>query len=390
MPDVLDAEVVVLGAGAAGLFCAAMAAQRGRRVLVLDHGAKLGRKILISGGGRCNFTNLGASPANYLSENPHFARSALARYTPQDFLALVRRHGIPFHEKTLGQQFCDRSAKDILELLLAECRAGGVEIRTGVSIGTVEKPNRFVIATSSGPVTADRVVVATGGLSLPTIGATGIGYDIARRFGLPIIEPVAALVPFTLAPADLRTDLAGLSCEVEAATGAGRFREAMLFTHKGLSGPAILQASSYWTPGQPLELDLYPAGDLGEVLSQARQAKTQVLNHLATIWPRRLADYRATGPQAVSPLNALAEPTLRRLGQGWQHLRLTPAGTEGWRTAEVTRGGVDTRALSSKTMEAREVPGLHFIGEVVDVTGWLGGYNFQWAWSSGWACAEAV
>ena len=384
-----DTDVLVLGGGAAGLFCAFQAGLLGRRVTVLDHGAKLGRKILISGGGRCNFTNLGASPANYLSQNPHFSRSALARYTPQDFIALVRKHGIPFHEKTLGQQFCDRSAKDILEMLLKECADAGVEIRTGTSVERVTKADRFTVHTNAGPWTADRVIVATGGLSLPTIGATGIGYDIARSFGIPIVDPVAALVPFTLGPAEIRPELSGVAFDAHVTVGKTRFREAVLITHRGLSGPAILQASSYWNPGQEVAIDLFPGGDLGEALAAAHGSKAQILTHLATLLPRRLAEARCLGQQGTTPLNALAPPTLRRLGQEWQHWTLRPAGTEGWRTAEVTRGGVSTEALSSKTMEARDVPGLHFIGEVVDVTGWLGGYNFQWAWASAHAAAEA-
>ena len=368
----MNADVVVIGAGAAGLMCAMRAGQRGRKVLLLEHADKVGKKILISGGGRCNFTNLDARPEAFLSANPHFCKSALARYTQHDFIALVDRHGIAWHEKTLGQLFCDGSARQIVAMLLAECAAAGVDLRTDHRITGIEKSDRFTVRTDRGDFTAASVVLATGGLSIPKMGATSFAHDTARRFGLRIVQPRPALVPLTLKV----PEIAGVSLEVVARCGKTSFREAMLFTHRGLSGPAILQISSYWQPGQELAIDLLPdIADAARFLKERRHArpKAEPKTLLAEVLPQRLADVLA----GVDPATL-------------NHWKVVPTGTEGFAKAEVTVGGIDTDALSSKTMEARKVPGLHAIGEAVDVTGWLGGYNFQWAWSSGWAAGDAV
>jgi predicted Rossmann fold flavoprotein len=364
-------DAIVVGAGAAGLICAMRAGQRGRKVLLLDHAEKVGKKILISGGGRCNFTNTGAGPEAFLSANPHFCKSALARYTPQDFIALVDRHRIAWHEKTLGQLFCDGSARQIVTMLLAECAAAGVDVRVGHRITAVEKSDRFSVTTDHGDFTASSVVLATGGLSIPKMGATSFAHDTARRFGLKITQTRPALVPLTLKV----PEISGVSLEVVARCGKTRFREAMLFTHRGLSGPAILQVSSYWQPGQEISIDLLPGRDATQFLKERRHArpKAELRTLLGEVLPQRLADFWASG-----------DPTTLN---DW---RIKPAGTEGYAKAEVTLGGVDTDGLSSRTMEARRVPGLYVIGEAVDVTGWLGGYNFQWAWSSGWVAGEAV
>lgn len=376
-----DFDAVVVGAGAAGLFCASLAGQRGKRVAVLEHQNEPGRKILISGGGRCNFTNLGVSAANFLSVNPHFAKSALARYTPSDFVALVKRHGIAFHEKTLGQLFCDGSAKQILEMLVAECRAGGVELRLGVKIQAVRRDKVFVVETSGGDVKARSVVVATGGLSIPKLGATGLAYDVARQFGLQVVEPYPALVPLVFGEADRVRwgGLAGVSCAVVAECGRMRFPEKLLFTHRGLSGPAVLQASSYWKPGEPLRIDWLPEGSMlnGAPESAARDLELKL--------PARLARQFVQNEGFTQPV-----VSLRKLDERLHRWAATPAGTEGFEKAEVTGGGVSTTELSSRTMEAADVPGLFFIGEAVDVTGWLGGYNFQWAWASAHAAASAL
>lgn len=376
-----DFDAVVLGAGAAGLFCAAVAGQRGRRVAVLEHQSAPGRKILISGGGRCNFTNLQVSAANFLSGNPHFAKSALARYTPSDFISLVRRHGIAFHEKTLGQLFCDGSARQIVDMLVAECRAGGVELRLGSRIQAVRRDAGFVVETDAGEVKARAVVVATGGLSIPKLGATGLAYDLARQFGLAVTQPYPALVPLVFTEED-RTKwggLAGLSCPVVAACGKARFSEKLLFTHRGLSGPAVLQASSYWKHGEPLQIDWLP-GD--GVLDSAPE---NVRRDLELKLPVRLARQFLQNEGFTQPV-----VSLRRLDERLHGWRVTPAGTEGFEKAEVTGGGVSTAELSSRTLEAARVPDLYFIGEAVDVTGWLGGYNFQWAWASAHAAASAL
>jgi predicted Rossmann fold flavoprotein len=364
-------DVVVIGAGAAGLMCALRAGQRGRKVLLLEHAEKVGKKILISGGGRCNFTNLEARPDAFLSGNPHFCKSALARYTQHDFIALVEKHRIAWHEKTLGQLFCDGSARQIVTMLLAECAAAGVDVRVAHHITSIEKPDRFAVRTDKAEFSAPAVVLATGGLSIPKMGATSFAHDTVRRFGLKVTETQPGLVPLTVPV----PDLAGVSLPVEARCGKAAFREAMLFTHRGLSGPAILQISSYWRPGQQIAVDLLPGLDAVQFIKQRRHArpKAELRTILGEAMPQRLAAVLESRP--VENLN------------DW---RIMPTGTEGYAKAEVTLGGVDTNELSSRTMETRTVPGLFVIGEAVDVTGWLGGYNFQWAWSSGWVAGEAV
>ncbi|MCM2291357.1 NAD(P)/FAD-dependent oxidoreductase [Allorhizobium sp. BGMRC 0089] len=377
------------------MMAAIAAGHRGRRVLLLDHARAAGEKIRISGGGRCNFTNLHAGPKNYLSNNPHFARSALSRYTPQDFLALVEKHGIAFHEKTLGQLFCDGSARDIVTMLLAEMRAAGVQLELQSEIGTVEKTSSgFRIATSHGMVEAEALIVATGGKSIPKMGATGFAYKLAEQFGLKLVETRPALVPLTLEPgllADL-APLAGLSVEVVARSGKTAFREAMLFTHRGLSGPAILQISSFWREGEAIRLHFAPDCDFSTLLKQAKSenGKQAVQTALADHLPKRLAQYMTERSGLVKPLADLTDKALLALADSLTSFEIKPAGSEGYRTAEVTLGGIDTDGLDQKTMQAKAVPGLYFIGEAVDVTGWLGGYNFQWAWASGHAAGLAA
>jgi hypothetical protein len=389
--SVFSFDVVVIGAGAAGLMCATEAGKRGRRVVVLENNASIGRKILISGGGRCNFTNLHTRPENFLSSNPHFAKSALARYTPDDFLALVRKHQIPYHEKTLGQLFCDRSAWDIIALLEAECAAAGVRIETACGVREVQHHSRFVVQTAQGPFAGDSLVVATGGLSIPKIGATPFGYELARQFGLRVRPCRAALVPLILPRAEQSgfRGLAGVSLEVTARAGAAQFRDKMLFTHRGLSGPAILQTSSYWEPGHELEIDLLPGVDLIRLLSERRAAgdRSELRTILSAALPKRLA---ALWFAASRPAAALSDREIQAISQSLHCWRITPDGTEGYEKAEVTAGGVDTTELSSKTFEAGKVPGLYFVGEVLDVTGHLGGFNFQWAWASGYAAGQFV
>jgi predicted Rossmann fold flavoprotein len=385
-------DVVVLGAGAAGLMCAIAAGRRGRRVVVLDHAAEAGRKILISGGGRCNFTNTQCAPERFFSANPHFAKSALARYRPADFLALVERHGIAWHEKTLGQLFCDGSARAIVAMLLAEAAAAGVELRLGQRIGEVAGGEGFRVETVQGDLRARALVLATGGLSIPKMGATGLSHRIAERFGLSLVAPRPGLVPLTLAPDALaRTQsLSGVALPVVASCGGVAFREAMLFTHRGLSGPAILQISSCWREGEAIALDLLP--DSGpEALLAAKRARPQVALRtlLGGVLPQRVADLFAAA-EPSGPVGDLRDKALSRLGGELKAWRVVPAGSEGYAKAEVTLGGVDTLCLSSRTMEARAVPGLFVIGEAVDVTGWLGGYNFQWAWASAWCAGQAV
>jgi predicted Rossmann fold flavoprotein len=390
-------DVVVLGAGAAGLMCAAMAGQAGRRVLVVDHAAKLAEKIRISGGGRCNFTNRDAGPANFVSDNPHYCRSALARYTPQDFIALLARHRIAWHEKHRGQLFCDDSSERIVEMLLAECAAGGVTRRQPCAVHAVRRDEvaGFELDTAHGPVRAASVVVATGGLSIPKIGATDFGYRLARQFGHRIVEPRPALVPLTFRAADWApyAELAGVSLEAGVACRDGAFVEDLLFTHRGLSGPAILQISLYWRPGDALRIDLLPGRDAeAELLDAKRGSHRRLDNALAALLPARLARawLRDEASLMQRTLPDVPDRELRRIAATLQRWALAPDGSEGWRKAEVTAGGVDTRELSSQTMESRRCPGLYFIGEVVDVTGWLGGYNFQWAWASAAACARAL
>lgn len=377
-----------------------MAGQLGARVLLLDHAAKVAEKIRISGGGRCNFTNRDATPAQFLSENPHFCRSALARYTPADFIALVERHRIPWHEKHKGQLFCDRSAEDIIEMLLAECAAGNVERRQPCGVKAVRRAGEgFELDTDSGKVRAPRLVVATGGLSIPKIGATDFGFRLAAQFGHRVVPTRPGLVPLTFAAADWApfVPLAGVSLEVGIEAGAGkargRFVEDLLFTHRGLSGPAVLQASSFWREGEALSLDLAQGHDLaGELLDAKSGSRRQLGTELAERLPRRLAEAWLTRRPGWSsrPMAEMRDAELRELAASLQAWRITPDGSEGYRKAEVTLGGVDTRELNQQSMESRLVPGLHFIGEVVDVTGWLGGYNFQWAWASAAACARAL
>ncbi len=406
-------DVVVIGAGAAGLFCAGVAGQRGLKVLVVDHSDKVAEKIRISGGGRCNFTNLGAAPASFLSDNPHFCRSALSRYTPQDFIALLTRHGVAFHEKHKGQLFCDRSAEDIINVLLAECAAGHVTrwqpCRIENIVFSAASPGNnclgsYQIKSSMGCITTPQIVVATGGLSIPKIGATDFGYQLAKQFDLPLVTPRAGLVPLTFdgdnwAPF---TQLAGLALPVQIETGARNaspkqrkkavvFAEDLLFTHKGLSGPAVLQISSYWQAGDAVRINLAATLEMHQALLRAKaSSKKLIANELSALVPGRLADaWVGQDPALQRPICDATDKALLALAQRLSDWQLVPNGSEGYKKAEVTVGGVDTRCLSSQTMESKQ-PGLYFIGEVVDVTGWLGGYNFQWAWASAFACAEAL
>ena len=388
-------DVIVLGAGAAGLMAAIEAGRRGRSVLVLEKAKKPAEKIRISGGGRCNFTNLHCSPANYLSDNPRFCVSALKRYTQHDFLARVEAAGIAWHEKTLGQLFCDGSAQQIIDLLLGDCAAAGVELRTETTVTRVEKSDdRFHVATDKGDVDCASLVVATGGPSIPKMGATGFAYDLAQQFGLKVVPPRPALVPFTFDPAVLEKlkPLSGVSTEAVVTCGKVRFREALLFTHRGLSGPAILQISSYWRPGDEIVVDLLPDRDAFEELRKARSEKPKQELHtfLSELLPKRLAQMLCEESGLDGRLADLSDKKLRQVAELLNRWRLKPGGTEGYRTAEVTAGGVDTGEISSKTFEAKQVPGLYFIGECLDVTGWLGGYNFQWAWSSGHAAGQVI
>ena len=403
-------DVVIIGAGAAGLFCAGVAGQLGLKVLVIDHGEKVAEKIRISGGGRCNFTNLGTTHAQFLSDNPRFCRSALSRYTPQDFIALMQRYGIPFHEKHKGQLFCDRSAEDIIQMLLAECAVGGVtrwqpcsvkNIRFSASGPDKTCGGSYEIDSSNGAVHCAALVVACGGLSIPKIGATDLGYRIAKQFNLPLVSPRPALVPLTFDEATWApfAQLSGLSLPVEIGTGNKKsstvFMEDLLFTHRGLSGPGVLQISSYWAEGTPIRLNLAPDTDVTQRLMQAKSTSRKLIaNELAGLVPGRLAETwvaqgAALGHNWARPIMEASDKALTALAERLSRWELTPTGTEGYRKAEVTAGGVDTKALSSQTLESTQ-PGLFFIGEVVDVTGWLGGYNFQWAWASGYACAHGL
>jgi hypothetical protein len=397
-------DVAVIGAGAAGMMCAATAAQRGLRVVLIDHAAKLAEKIRISGGGRCNFTNINAGPANFLSENPHFCKSALSRYTPQDFLALVKKHRIGYHEKHKGQLFCDDSAEQIIDMLKDECAAGDVHWRMPCKVESLEKgAEGFVLQTDGGPIEAPSVVIATGGLSIPKIGATDFGYRIAKQFDLRMVEPRPALVPLTFDAEQWApfVEMSGIALEVDVETGSlkgrnpsgARFREDLLFTHRGLSGPAILQISSYWQPGTPITINLLPELDLAATLIEGKGSIKKQLGNVLSQWlPTRLAEglLLAHGFALDARLADMPDAQLRKLGAAINQWSLTPNGSEGYRKAEVTRGGIDTRELSQQTMMATKVPGLYFIGETVDVTGWLGGYNFQWAWASGVAAGQAV
>ena len=393
-------DVAVIGAGAAGMMCAAVAGQRGKRVVLIDHAEKLAEKIRISGGGRCNFTNIDTTPQNFLSQNPHFCKSALSRYTPKDFIDLIKRYAIPFHEKHKGQLFCDRSAEDIIQMLKAECEVGKVSWRMPTAVRKLGKQGEaFHIATDAGEIIAQQVVIATGGLSIPKIGATDFAFRIAKQFDIKLIEPRPALVPLTFSEADWQSfiPLAGISLEVDVATGdkktGGQFREDLLFTHRGLSGPAVLQISSYWKDSAALTLNLLPSLDVAqELLAAKHQVKKNLANHLSQWLPVRLIEgwlqVHAFKPDAR--LADMPDQQLRRLGASINQWQIAPNGSEGYRKAEVTLGGVDTRELSQQSMMANKVPGLYFIGESVDVTGWLGGYNFQWAWASGSAAGLAI
>ncbi|NGX17700.1 NAD(P)/FAD-dependent oxidoreductase [Wenzhouxiangella sp. XN24] len=390
----VDYDVVIIGAGAAGLMCAIAAGERERRVLVLDHANKVGKKILMSGGGRCNFTNLHSTPDNFISANPHFARSALARYTPADFVALVDKHAVPWHEKKLGQLFCDRSSKDIVRLLLDECAAVGAIVRTHSPVEVLEVGAPHRLQAPQGEISCESLVIATGGYSIPSLGATGFGFDLARSLELPVLPTRAALVPVTLARHDLErlADLSGVSLDTVTSAGGAAFRENILFTHRGLSGPAVLQASSYWHEGEPLAIDLLPDVEVAALIENARRErpKLELKSLLGERWTRRVAQRWCELWLENKPLDQLGPADLERVAAACKPWVVQPVGTEGYRTAEVTLGGLDTNALSSKTMGCRDYPGLFFIGEVVDVTGHLGGHNFQWAWASGHAAGQYV
>lgn len=389
------ADVIIIGAGAAGLFCAAQLGQAGKRVVMLDSGKKIGRKILMSGGGFCNFTNLDVTPQHYLSQNRHFMKSALARYTNWDFIGLVAQYGIAYHEKELGQLFCDEGAEQIVQLLQSECDKGKVEIELRQAVISVEKvANHFEIQTASGTYQAEHLVIATGGLSMPALGASPFGYKVAEQFDIPVISPRASLVPFTWKESDKPfAALSGIALPVTASNDRISFSNQMLFTHRGLSGPAILQISNYWQMGEAVEIDLLPSENILDILQELRQSspKLQLKTVLSRYLPKKLVELwfeqQLLKDQVIAQLS---KAELQHLDQFIHHWHFIPNGTEGYRTAEVTMGGVDTDHISSKTMEAKSVSGLYFIGEVLDVTGWLGGYNFQWAWSSAYACAEGI
>lgn len=384
-------DVIVLGAGAAGLMCAIEAGKRGRRVMVIEHNDRVGKKITISGGGRCNFTNLGAGPGNYLSRQPDFCKSALARYTPWDFVSLVEKHRIRYHEKKLGQQFCDTSSREIINLLLTECEQAGVEIRLNCRVNEVRKADRFSLTTNVGQFECHSLVVATGGLSFPKLGATDFGYRLARQFGLAITELRPGLVPLTFEGNDKQMgDLSGLSVPVVARCNGATFEENLLFTHRGVSGPAVLQISSFWKGSEPIAFDLLPGKRATDLLNEGRREAIDPVALLSRYWPRRLAEAWCARYAAAKKLPHFTSAEMKDLATALNAWPLRFSGTEGYPKAKVTLGGVDTAGLSSKTMEARQAPGLFFVGEVVDVTGWLGGYNFQWAWASGHAAGQAV
>lgn len=388
-------DVVIIGAGASGLMCAATAGYRGRSVLILEHTNKIGRKILMAGGGRCNFTNIHNSPANFLSENPHFCKSALSRYKAQDFIDLVDRHGVEYHEKTLGQLFCNETSKEILRVLLTESEWAGNEIRTETSVETIEQHEAgYLLKTNSGDIRAESVVIATGGLSIPNGGATSFAYDIAELYGLKVLPCAAALVPFTLQPKDKEVlkELSGVSHRVQASIGKTRFIESMLFTHRGLSGPAILQISSYWQPGSEVEIDLFPEFDLLAWLKEQREArpKAEIITIMALQMSKRMAQILCQMFGFSGIMANQSNQDLETIKRAFCEWKVKPSGTEGYRTAEVTIGGIDTNEINQKTMEAKKAPGLYFIGECLDVTGHLGGHNFQWAWASGFAAGQVV
>jgi hypothetical protein len=388
----MKVDAIVIGAGAAGLFCAMTAGGRGRKILLLEHNAEVGRKIVISGGGRCNFTNLNTSPNNFISKNPHFCKSALARYTPQDFVSLVKKHRIPFYEKKLGQLFCRKSSRQIVQMLLDECREGKVRIRVKCTVKDISKNGEFTVETNQGVFQSGSLVMATGGLSFPKIGASDFGYKIARQFGLKIVETRPALVPleFDKSVPDEFKKLAGVSLEASANFGGASFRENILFTHKGLSGPAILQISSYWKPKEQISLDLLPETPFENFLLENRHRKQLLTNFLNQFLPNRFAEMFCGSYFAEKSLNQLSNREIAQIAQKIHDWKVGFGETAGYHKAEVTLGGVSTAELSSNTMEAKKVKGLYFIGEVVDVTGWLGGYNFQWAWASGFACGQVI
>ncbi len=392
--DTTAYDVIIIGAGAAGMFAAFMAGRRGRRVLLLDHNEKIGEKIRISGGGRCNFTNLNTTPAQFISQNPHFCRSALARYTPQDFIKLLQQHGIAYHEKTLGQLFCDDSATQIIDMLRDECRQASVQWGLGVSVENINKAGdgRFILNTTRGLFSTESLVIATGGLSIPPLGASGFGYEVAQQFALRVVAPAPGLVPLTFSAHEWQpyAELSGVSIEAEVSYQRTAFRENILLTHRGVSGPAILQISSYWQPGQALTIDLLPDINLDDFLQMQQRSDQLLSNVLAEYLPKRFAQIWCEHNNLNTPVKQLNLKTLLHVAQSLHNWQVKPAGTLGYKKAEVTLGGVDTRDLSSKTMMANAVPGLYFIGEVVDVTGWLGGYNFQWAWASGFAAGNAA
>jgi predicted Rossmann fold flavoprotein len=385
-------DVIIVGAGAAGMMCAAEAGKRGRRVVLLDHSAKLAEKIRISGGGRCNFTNINAKAENYLSGNPHFCRSALARYTPQHFIALLDKHGISYHEKKLGQMFCDDGSEAIIATLKSECEKAGVRWCMPCSVEEIGRSDAFYLRTSRGKYRAESLVIATGGLSIPKIGATPLGYKAAQQFGVPVTKLKPGLVPLSFHPEEWQpyAELSGVSLDAVVSFGNQSFRENLLFTHRGLSGPAILQISSYWEHGQPLHIDLTPGHDMRQIFIEQHGSRMLLSNFLAQYLPKRFAEVFRAQLGGDKPLNQYSEKALAALAAKLHDWQITPTGTLGYAKAEVTCGGVDTHALSSKTMECTAVPGLYFVGEVVDVTGQLGGYNFQWAWASGYAAGQAV
>ena len=382
-------DAVIIGGGAAGLFCAIEAGKRGRRVVVVEHNAEVGRKIVISGGGRCNFTNTSTKPENFISQNPHFAKSALSRYTPRDFIALVQKHKIAYYEKKLGQLFCRESSRQIVDMLVCECLAAKVEIRTGCTVGDISKNDHFEVKTNQGLLKATKLVIACGGLSFPKIGATDLGYRVARQFGLKIVETRPSLVALVLSGKPY-PQLAGVAIDSVVSTGRHSFRENILFTHRGLSGPAILQVSNYWEKHRSLSIDLMPEMNAAELLTRQRTSRQHLGNYLGRFLPQRFADHLAESHSADKPLTQLSKKDIERIGAFINAWQVDARDTEGYDRAEVTLGGVSTDELSSTTMEAKKIPGLYFIGEVVDVTGWLGGYNFQWAWASASAAAQAL
>ncbi|HUR97471.1 MAG TPA: NAD(P)/FAD-dependent oxidoreductase [Pyrinomonadaceae bacterium] len=383
-------DVVVIGGGAAGLFCAIEAGRRGRKVLVIERNAEVGRKIIISGGGRCNFTNIHASPENFISRNPHFTKSALARYTPDDFLRLVKKHRIDFYEKKLGQLFCRESSRQIVQMLLSECGRAKVDIRTSCSVSKIERGELFRLKTSAGPISSTSLVIATGGLSFPKVGATDFGYGVARQFGLKLESTRPALVPLIFDKAEASPKLAGVSVDSLVSTPSSSFRENILFTHRGLSGPATLQVSNYWSKSEPVSINLVPETDLAELFGHESLSRQTLSNFLSQFVPARLAENFVPEPLARTPVNEIGQKELIRIAGTLNDWQVRFRDTEGYDKAEVTAGGVSTDELSSQTMESRKAPGLFFVGEVVDVTGWLGGYNFQWAWASAYAAGQVV